>query len=146
MPDVASVLKQEIARIARKEVTAATKQHAKQIRALRSTVRDLREQVASQNKTISRLSREASKQRTTVAEEQETSPSIRISPASIRKHRQRLGLSQAELAQLLSVSSATVTFWETGRTKPQGDNRSAIASMRSMGVREARAMLESLGG
>ena len=143
MPDVASVLKQEISRIARKEISASARQQSKQIQGLKTAVRALKAEVASLNKTVSRLSKVTSVQ-LSQPKQQEDPADVRISPKGIKKHRQRLKLSQAEMAQLLGVSSNSVTFWETGRTKPQGDNRTAIAELRSLGVREARAMLESL--
>jgi DNA-binding transcriptional regulator YiaG len=144
VPDVASVLKQEISRIARKEITAAVRQQAKQIQNLKSTVRGLREQVASLNQSVAKLSKAASRQVAEPQQLEEASP-VRISPKGIRKHRQRLKLSQGEMARMLGVSPASVGFWETGRTKPQGDNRTAIAELRTMGIKEARAKLDALG-
>ncbi len=41
-----------------------------------------------------------------------------MSPPSLRKLRQRLGLSQQELARRLGVARASVTRWENGTRKP----------------------------
>ena len=143
MPDVASVLKQEISRIARKEITAVTRVQAKQIQSLRSTVRELKAQVASLNKSVARLSTVTSRQ---LSEPKRPDPSqVRISASGVKKHRQRLKLTQSEMARLLGVSPASVGFWETGRIRPQGDNRVAIAGLRTMSLKEARAKLESMG-
>ena len=143
MPDVASVLKQEITRLARKEVAAITSQQGKQIQILKSNVRDLKQQVASLNKAVTRLSRVTSHQ-LSQPQHPEDPPSVRINPKSIRKHRQLLKLTQVEVAQLLNVSTNSVVLWEAGKTKPRGENRAAIAQLRGIGVRDARAMLESL--
>lgn len=37
---------------------------------------------------------------------------------SIKEEREKLGLSQKDLAELLSVTPAAVCQWETGRTVP----------------------------
>jgi transcriptional regulator with XRE-family HTH domain len=41
-----------------------------------------------------------------------------MSATSLRKLRQRLGLSQQELARRLGVTRATVTCWENGTRRP----------------------------
>ena len=38
---------------------------------------------------------------------------------SIREEREKLGLTQKDLAELLSVTPAAVCQWETGRTMPR---------------------------
>ena len=118
MPDIASVLKQEITRLARKEVAATARQQSKQMQGLRATTRSLRDQVATLEKTVSRLSREMSRANSLRQAEASPERAIRISPKSIKSHRRRLNRSQAQMAKLLGVSTASVTFWEAGRTSP----------------------------
>ena len=47
----------------------------------------------------------------------------------IRDLRNRLHLSQEQLAQRLNVSFATVNRWENGRAEPQGSARSALDAL-----------------
>jgi type I restriction enzyme M protein len=47
-------------------------------------------------------------------------------PAAIRDLRNRLHLSQEQLAQRLNVSFATINRWENGRAEPQGSARLAL--------------------
>ena len=141
MPDVATVLKQEIRRLAKKEITLVAADQSRQIRGLKANVRDLRKQVAALERTTRTLA--ASRQQSAPQTESEEK-SIRISAKSIRSHRKRLGLTQAQLSKLLGVSTASVTFWESGRTSPRGKNRQAIAELRTMGSRDAKVLLESL--
>ena len=145
MPDVASVLKQEITRLARKEVAARTARQSKQIKGLKDTVRDLKQQVAALTQAVSRLSKVTSPQ-LSPPEPPEDLASVRITPGSIRKHRKRLGLSQTEMGQLLKVVRITIARWEAGKARPRGESRAAVAQLRGMGVREARALLESMKG
>ena len=143
MPDVASVLREEIRRLARKEVKSATSTHSKQIRDLKSGMKVLRGQVASLQKMLA-ASRKAAAAANGTSPEQETSRAVRISPASIRNHRKRLKLSQAQLGQLLGVSTTTVVFWESGRSAPRGSNRLALAEVRKLGKKDAQALLEAV--
>ena len=144
MPDIASVLKQEITRLARKEVASTARQQSRQIQSLKATVRSLRDQVGSLEKTVSRLSRETSRANSQPQAETAPEKAIRISPKSLRSLRHRLKLTQAQMAKLLGVSTASVTFWESGKTSPRGKNRQAIAELRQMGARDAKVLLESL--
>src|SRR5437899_2878311 len=62
--------------------------------------------------------------------------------ALIRKTRQKLGLSQEELASRLKVSFATVNRWEGGRSKPQKAQLDALQELfEEAGVVEGDAEL-----
>jgi DNA-binding transcriptional regulator YiaG len=43
-----------------------------------------------------------------------------VSAREIHALRQRLGLTQRELARLLGVSESSVSLWEAGRRRPRG--------------------------
>jgi len=53
-----------------------------------------------------------------------------ISSSEIKRLRNRLNLTQAELAELLGISGAAVTSWETGKTRPSRANRRALVELR----------------
>ena len=144
MPDVASVLKQEIARLARKEIAATTRPQSKQIQSLKASIRNLRDQVTDLDKTLLRLSRETASASSPSQAEAASDRAVRISPKSLKSHRRRLHLSQAQMAKLLGVSTNSVALWESGRTSPRGKNRQAIAQLRQMGAREAKGRLADL--
>ena len=74
MPDIASVLKQEITRLARKEVAATARQQSKQIQSLKAATRNLRDQVATLEKTVSRVSWEISRASQPQAEHAQARP------------------------------------------------------------------------
>ncbi len=38
---------------------------------------------------------------------------------NIRKHRERCGMDQHDLAKLLNISNKTISSWENGRTEPR---------------------------
>jgi DNA-binding transcriptional regulator YiaG len=59
----------------------------------------------------------------------------------VRRLRGKLGLTQAELAKLVGVSGAAVTSWETGKTQPGRENRSALLALLSARPDEIAARL-----
>ena len=144
MPDVASVLREEIRRLARKEARAATSVHSKQIKDLRSAVKCLRGQVSGLQKRLAEAKAQAAGAQVSANDAGEEARAVRISPASIRNHRKRLKLSQAQLGRLLGVSTTTVVFWESGRSAPRGNNRLAVAEMRDLGRKDAEALLAAV--
>jgi putative transcriptional regulator len=48
------------------------------------------------------------------------------SPASVKKARSALGLSQSQFAQMIGVSVATLRNWEQGRRVPEGPARALL--------------------
>jgi DNA-binding transcriptional regulator YiaG len=147
MPDVASVLKAEISRLARREIRKATNP-------LKSQVRDLREKVARQKKQITVLEKDLSqwaKKETAEAtispqEVEEQLKPARISSSSVKRCRRRLKLSQRQMGQLLGVSMMTVARWEQGKVSPRGRNKVAFLELRGMGIRQVKKRLEEMEG
>jgi len=143
MPNIASVLKQEISRIARKEtrseiesVKKATVQHRRYIASLRQQVKLLERQVAALR---------SQKRSAALAEDgadQADGRQVRFVAKGLRSLRTRLDLSVSELARLIGVSGQTVYNWEAKITKPRSEQLKAIAQLRGMGRREARNRLQ----
>ena len=140
MPNVAQVLKEEISRLARKEVRAACDPLKKQVRSLRDRVKQEQAVVAKLERTLSKAAVQSTDTRTSLyaPKEKEEKSRARATPASIRRHRHRLGLSQADLGKLLGVSTNTVVRWEAGSSKPRAQHRDALLKLRKLGVRELK--------
>jgi putative transcriptional regulator len=49
-----------------------------------------------------------------------------IAPMKVKAIRQKLGKSQAEFAQMIGVSIATLQNWEQGRRRPHGPARALL--------------------
>jgi len=70
----------------------------------------------------------------------------------IRAARERRGLTQAALAELVGVTRSAVAQWETGRSGQVGGNLAQIAAVLEVGVEHlllgsgAAAVFEELGG
>ena len=144
MADIARALREEISRLARKETKSMVGTLQKQVRGLRASVRDQRKRIAVLEAEVAKKQDKVGDGRIQPDVPGDEEPDIRISGASIRRHRERLGLSQRQVGLLLSVSNLTVSNWETEKSAPRGENRLAIAELRKLGVREAQERLEKI--
>ena len=143
MPNLATILKDEIGRLARKEARAVCGPIQDQVRDLKKTVRQQRDLISRLEKQIGQLKAVSAKpsEKILSAPDVGQSAQIRLSASSIKKHRKRLKLSQTELGQLLNVSTNTILRWEAGTSKPRESYRPGIAQLRTMGVREVKKLL-----
>lgn len=142
MPNIASLLKSEIVRLARKELRSELTQVRKQLTIHRTALAALRRQLAETNKATKR---NASASRS-AAKAAKTDPSaMRFSAKGTKSLRAKLGLSAADFGRLAGVSGNTVFNWETGRAKPQRAQLEALHGLRGLGKRAAAAKLEELG-
>lgn len=142
MPNIATLLKDEITRLARKELKANTESLKKAVSSYRSDIAALKRRVD----TLERQARKTAKVVSKVAPKEEPASDVkhRFSAAGLATHRQRLGLSAADYGALLGVSPLSVYKWEGGQVRPRASHMPAIAAVRSMGKREAAARLEQL--
>jgi len=134
MGKMESALRDEIARLARKEVKTATDPLNKQIQELKAQIRKVKRATAkgapAQSKT--KLDLTASKKEV---------EATRIGPRWIKALRKRHKLSQGGLADLLGISMSAVCSWEYGRARPAGRNREALVALRRMRHSEFRAAI-----
>ena len=142
MPNIGAVLKSEISRLARKEIRGETQQLKKQVAHYRAELAALGKRQSELEKQLRRQSK-ATKP-ASVAEEGSPGKALRFSASGLAKQRQRLGLSAREVGALLGVSALSIYKWETGKVRPRASQLEAIASLRSLGKREAAARLEAL--
>ncbi|UUZ66328.1 helix-turn-helix domain-containing protein (plasmid) [Polaromonas sp. P1-6] len=70
--------------------------------------------------------------------------SLRFSATGLAAQRKRLGLSEREIASILGVSDQSVRKWESGQAHPRAAQLPGIASLRTMGKREAAAKLAEI--
>ena len=144
MPNIASVLKEEIVRLARKEVS-------RQTQGLRTSVSAHRSEIAALKRKNQELERELRQLRRGRQAPEESGPSEekpanRFSAKGLAKHRSRLGLSAADFGALIGASGLSVYKWEKGEARPRDKYIAAIAEARKLGKREAFARLALLTG
>ncbi len=141
MPSIASVLKQEITRLARKEakaqITPLKKANAQYRRDIAELKRQLR-QTKKEVETVARQQRNGA--RSSAAASKNTG--MRFSAKGLRSHRERLELAAADYAELVGVSAQTIYNWEHGKSVPQQQQLASLAAIRGLGKREAWRRLE----
>ena len=148
MPNIAVVLKGEIARIARKEVRAETEEFRKASAQYRSHIAGLRRRIDELERQLKRVGKAAGRAAPAAAGEEEEEGSarggLRFSATRLASQRRKLGLSAADFAALLGVSGQSVYKWEHGESRPRARQLEAIASLRKIGKREAAERLAKL--
>lgn len=142
MPDIATTLKAEISRLARKELRSETGSSKKSIATYRHEIAELKRRMLSLEREVARLQRQnGAAVRTSTPEEV---PQLRFRPEGFAQHRKRLGLSAREVGLLLDASALSVYKWESGQAKPRAKHLQAIAALRRMGKREAARKISEL--
>ena len=145
MPNLASVLKDEIRRLARKEIKDQVGSTKRMTAQHRRDVAELKRQVQTLTKQVAFLERQEKKRVSQIQPSKEAAEKARFSPTWLVSHRQRLGLSAADYATLVRVSAQTIYNWEQGKSKPRPQQVAALAAVRGLGKREALKRLEMLG-
>ncbi|GAB3758722.1 hypothetical protein GCM10028796_04820 [Ramlibacter monticola] len=145
MPNIAVALKEEIARIARKEVRSeaedfrkASAQYRRHIAALRRRIEELERQLKKAGKGQPKADPQG-------AAETPEGVARRFSATRLAATRKKLGLSAADFGALVGVTGQSIYKWETGGARPRAKQLEAIAAVRALGKREAARRLEALG-
>lgn len=143
MPDIAKVLKEEIQRLARKEIRAATANLRKDTIALKRAVNEQKRRIDALERQNKKLHAGAAKPKGEKQDAESPVVNARISAKMIKSIRKRLGLSQAQLAKLLGVNGQTVYQWEhkEGRLTFRRNIKERIVEIRNLGAREAKKLL-----
>ncbi|MGE3165180.1 MAG: helix-turn-helix domain-containing protein [Planctomycetota bacterium] len=141
MPNIASVLKLEVQRLAKKEIRSQVSPLKKLVSQHRSDIAELKRQSATLKKRLAFLEKRE-KSRLGSAPPAEAAEGSRFSVRSLKAQRRRSGLSQAEYAKLVGVSTLTINNWENGRTRPGKEHLASLVDVRGLGKREAMRRLE----
>ena len=150
MANLASVLKSEVTRLARKELRAETESLKKAVAAQRSDIAALKRRTSELEKALKALARTTARQtpktRSSATSEEEGADAgqFRFRAAGMASNRKRLGLSAEDFGLLVGASGQSVYLWESGKTKPRPQSLAAIAALRGIGKREVTGRLEAL--
>ncbi len=148
MPNIASVLKAEISRLARKETRGESDRLKKAVSSQRAEIVALKRRLADVEKLVAQLGK-ASRSRAAVSqsngEPDGAAPQgSRFSAKGLASNRKRLGLSAADFGLLVGVSGQAIYLWEAGKTRPREEAIAAIIALRGAGKQEVAARLEQL--
>ena len=165
MANLASALKEEIGRLARKEIrqqTAGTArtvaQCEREIAALKRQIGGLQRMMATQRKPSApepTAGKKTGKKKAAVkataaepatrvgagTESDSASRRSRFSAKGLKAHRERLGLSAESYGKLVGASGLSIYNWEQEKARPRDSSIAALASIRTIGKREAARRL-----
>lgn len=158
MPNVTTVLNEQIRRLARREITRNTK-------TTRKLTAQYRRDIAALKRLVTKLARDVA-----FLEKQERrrasgggggagggssvsgggssagrAEKLRFRPDGMKSHRARLGLSAADYGRLVGVSGLTIYHWESRKARPRAGQLPKLAAVRGLGKREALRRLELMG-
>ena len=139
MPNIASVLKLEITRIARKEIRTEVEGLKKSVNSYRSEIAALKRRAQSLEQELRRLDKSSLKQ--APAATAESSQSMRFSAKDLASQRQRLGLTIDGCALLLGTAGKSIYRWETGKARPRETYWPSIAALRTLSKEQAAEIL-----
>ena len=146
MPNIANLLKSEIARVARKQVRAETQGLKHAIAPYRAQIADLKRRTRQLELQVNRLGRVAARTASAGSAETAGERNLRFSAKGLAAQRKRLGLSAQAFGALIGASGQSVYKWEEGKTRPRAKHLPVIAALRSIGKKEAAARLEAIAG
>jgi DNA-binding transcriptional regulator YiaG len=141
MGKMESLLKEQIVRLARRQVRGMVVPLARDVRALKRTVRQMRPGLAMATKVAAEYQRQVDTERGRLEVPPEEVRTARLSAGRIAGLRKRLGLTQAGMATLMGVSTGAVALWERGSSSPKGANRAAIVALRKLKRSEVKRLL-----
>lgn len=143
MANIAAILKEEIVRLARKELRSQTGGMKKASANHRRDIADLKRRVAKLERQVSLLERQVLK-KAPVLPAGEIDARVRFTAKGLRSQRKRLGLSAFAYAKLAGVTSQSIYNWEHETARPRKAQIATLAALRGLGKKEAQARLRQL--
>ena len=142
MADFKQVFAEEIRRLARKEIKVAMENMQKTLANQRQQIVELRRQLRDLEKSKTAVGTAAKVEK---VEADDKKVSRRITGRRIVAMRNKMGLSQAQFAELLGVSLSSIVNWEKDKRTPRASQKEQIAGLRLLGKREIAKRLEASG-
>jgi DNA-binding transcriptional regulator YiaG len=140
MPNFVQSIKNEIARLARKEIRSETLSMRKSSAQHRTEISELKRQATELKTEVKRLGKLYDYGISSQKSQDET-VTRRFSAKSVIAQRKRLGISANDFGKLVGVSAVTIYAWEQGRSRPRKAQVKALGLVRALGKKQARAML-----
>jgi len=146
MPTIDTVLKAEIARLARKQLRAELDPMKKVLAQQRVYIAAMKRELELLRKQLKALQkRSAGSTLPARGEDPEAPlPQRRFSAQRLAAHRAHLGLSALDYGRLVGVSALSIYKWESGKVRPRARQLESLAVVRALGKREAGERLAAL--
>ena len=152
MPNIATVLKAEITRLARKEVREEAAALKKAVGLHRTEIAGLKRRIAAleglvrRSISVQRAQPGPVRSARSVEVLQPEGAKSRFRSQGLATNRKRLGLSASDFGLLVGTTGQSIYAWEAGKTTPRPQALAAIVALRGVGKREAARRLAALKG
>jgi DNA-binding transcriptional regulator YiaG len=143
MPNIATLLKSEISRVARKEIRVELLAVRKAVTAHRAEIAALKRRAETLEREIRRLAKSKPKVPEAAASE-DTPNTMRFTAKGLASMRRRLGLSAEKFGRLVGASSQSIYNWEDGAARPRAKNLLAVAALKTLSKKQAFERLQAL--
>jgi len=130
--NIASVLKAEISRVARKEMRGKTVALKKAVAAYRRDIAALKRRTQALERLVRRGSRFATPASRPFVVEHTDAAGRRFSAKGLRSQRKRPGVSAAEFGLLLGATAQSVCNWEQGHACPSSKRMPTVVALRTL--------------
>ena len=140
MGKLEGIIKDEVIRLAKREMRTTFVPLRRDVRSLKSIAFQLRKSVVGLQRFASQQEKQAGPK--PVAEvTAEDMKKARFSPRLIKSLRKHLGVSQRDMAKLAGVTVGAVFQWEKGKFEPRDDKKKVLVGLRKLGRQNARQLL-----
>ena len=143
MSNIAVTFRQEIVRLARREIRSQTQGLRKASAQFRRDIAGLKRHASEVKSEVARLERRVGKDVALQITEAD-SAKVRFAAKSVISQRRRLGISAADYGKLIGVTAHTIYKWEHGTSRPRRAQLSAFASIRRLSKTETLARLQQM--
>ena len=145
MGKLEGMIKSEIVRLAKRETRKITLPLSRDFRTLKGVFSQLRKSVLTLEKLAARQEKEFQKGKIPFEAPLDEVKKSRFSPRLIRNLRERLGITQKEMATLAGVTVGAIYQWEQGIFEPRGKKKGILVALRKLGRRAVKKLLEEKG-
>lgn len=144
MTTFAEQFKNEMARIAKKEIRAESKTLKNAAVQQRVEIAALKRRVAELESALKRMSK-VGKASGPVAEKvaKDEGVNLRFRAGGFASLRKKLDLTAVQMAHLLGVSPQSVYHWEMGKSRPRASQLPAISAVRKLGKKQVAERLSA---
>ena len=140
MGKLEGIIKDEIIRLAKREMRMKFVPLRRDVRSLKITASQLRKSVLGLQRVVSQQERQMG-QKPVPEVTPEDMKKARFSPRLIKSLRKHLGVSQKEMTKLAGVTTGAVFQWESGKFEPRDDKKKILVGLRKLGRQKARNLL-----
>jgi len=143
MSNIAVALREEISRLARKEIRSQTEALRKASTQYRKHIAEMRRRMSELEQKVAWFEKQMGKDIPPQGSEADAE-GLRFSAKGLRSNRKRLGLSATDYGVLIGVTGQTVYNWEREVSSPGKLQLASLAKLRRMGKKEARGSLAQM--